>query len=68
MKQEIEREFKSADSNGDGYLSPDEMRAHFPFLAREFSRVDKDGDGRISQQEFMQAKRIMLERRLQKQN
>lgn len=68
MKQEIEREFKSADSNCDGYLSPDEMRAHFPFLAREFSRVDKDGDGRISQQEFMQAKRIMLERRLQKQN
>jgi len=66
-KQEGEREFHAADTNGDGYLSPDETRAKFAFLAREFSRVDKDGDGRISPQEFAQAKRIMLERRLNKQ-
>jgi len=29
--------------------------------------VDKDGDGRISLQEFTQARRLMLERRLNKQ-
>ena len=67
LKQEVEREFRSADANGDGYLSLDETRARFPFVAREFARVDKDGDGRISLPEFMQAKRAMLERRLGKQ-
>jgi serine/threonine protein kinase len=67
LKQEVEREFRAADANGDGYLSADETRAHFPFITREFARVDKDGDGRISQQEFVQARRIALERRLNKQ-
>ena len=67
LKQEVEREFRSADANGDGYLSPDETRARFPFIAREFARVDRDGDGRISLQEFMQAKRTILERKLGKQ-
>jgi type II secretory pathway pseudopilin PulG len=63
--QEAEREFRAADTNGDGYLSPAEAR-RFPALERNFQRVDKDGDGRISLQEFAQAKRAMLERKFAK--
>lgn len=37
------------------------------YRARD-SNLDKDGDGRIWRQEFLQAKRIMLDRRLQKSN
>jgi len=65
--QEAETDFRTADTNGDGYLSPDEARK-FPLLARNFKRADTDGDGRISQQEFFQARRIMLEKRLGKQS
>jgi serine/threonine protein kinase len=46
------REFQSADRDGDGFLSHDEVRGRFPFIDREFRRVDASGDGRISQQEF----------------
>ena len=67
-RQQAEVEFRAADANSDGYLSPDEVRARFPFLAKEFKRIDTDGDGRLSPQEFMQAKRILLERRFGKQN
>ena len=53
-----EQEFRSADTNGDGYLTPDEVRGRFPVLEREFRRVDADGDGRLSPQEIMQFKRM----------
>ena len=66
LRNETEAEFSAADTNGDGYISADEARAKFPMLARNFQRVDTDGDGRISRQEFMQSKRIMLERRVNK--
>jgi Ca2+-binding EF-hand superfamily protein len=62
----MERQFRAADTNGDGYLSKEETAAKFPFLAKEFHRVDTDGDGRLSLQELMQAKRAQLERRLAK--
>ena len=65
--EEAEAEFRSADANGDGYLSTDEARK-FPMLARNFQRVDTNGDGRISLQEFTQARRLMLDRRMQKSN
>jgi len=68
LRRETEIDFKSADANRDGFLSPDEVRGRFPVIAREFQRVDKDGDGRLSPQEFFQARRIMLERRLGKQS
>jgi Protein kinase domain/EF hand len=65
FRQEAEAEFRAADSNGDGYLSPAEAR-RFPALERNFQRVDTDGDGRISQREFVLGKRAILERRLGK--
>jgi hypothetical protein len=59
-------EFRTADANGDGYLSREEA-ARFPALAQHFKTVDRDADGRISQREFLLAKRAILERRLSKQ-
>jgi len=58
----VEQEFRGADRNGDGHLSPDEVRGRFPGIERDFRRVDADGDGRISQQEFFQFRRIQAER------
>ena len=60
------QEFRAADSNNDGFLSQDEMRPRFPYLAKEFQRVDRDGDGRVSQSEYFQAKRLMMERKFAK--
>ena len=53
-----EQEFRNADINGDGYLTPEEVRGRFPFLEREFRRVDANGDGRISPQELVQFRRL----------
>ncbi len=68
FRRETEAEFKSADSDRDGFLSREEAQVRFPVIAKEFQRVDRDGDGRVSPQEFFQARRIMLERRLGKQS
>ena len=66
FRHEIEAQFRAADANGDGYLSPDEVRGRFPHLAREFGRVDTNGDGRISLAEFERFRMMQLERRLGK--
>ena len=66
-RKNAEQEFRSADRNGDGYLSRDEIQGRFAFIEREFSRVDADGDGRISPDEFWQLRRFQLEQRLKKQ-
>jgi serine/threonine protein kinase len=66
FRQAAEAEFRSADTNADGYLSPEEMRNKFPYMAQEFARVDRDGDGRVSLEELFQAKRAMAERRFAK--
>lgn len=40
------------DANGDGFLSPDEVRGRGP-LERDFSHIDTNSNGRISLQEFL---------------
>ncbi|HUN69454.1 MAG TPA: protein kinase [Burkholderiales bacterium] len=66
LERETAAEFKSADVNRDGFLSPEEVRGRFPVVAREFSRIDTDGDGKISMQEFKRLRTAQLEKRLQK--
>jgi len=65
FRAQVLQQFHAADTNGDGYLSVEEMR-RFPFLAKEFARLDADGDGRISVAEFEHARREQLGRRLAK--
>ena len=67
LRREMEAEFRAADTNGDGFLSADEVRLRFPAIARDFQHADTDGDGRISVREFMQFRRLQLERRMTKQ-
>jgi len=62
----VEQDFRAADLNGDGYLTPDEVRGRYPLLEREFRRVDSDGDGRVSQQEFSRFQRMQAEPFLRK--
>jgi serine/threonine protein kinase len=65
LRRDFEAQFRSADANADGYLSPDEVRGRFPGIAREFARADSDNDGRISMREFLQLRRMQLERKFQ---
>jgi serine/threonine protein kinase len=65
LKRDFEAQFRSADANADGYLSPDEVRGRFPGIAREFARADSDNDGRISMREFLRLRRMQLERKFQ---
>jgi len=67
FRAQVLQQFHAADTNGDGYLSAEELR-RFPFLAKEFVRLDTDGDGRISLAEFEQARRAQLERRVAKRS
>lgn len=60
-KERVHEEFRSADRNGDGYLSPAEVEGRFPFIAREFGQVDRDGDRRVSLDEFADLRRKQAE-------
>lgn len=51
------REFRSTDTDGDGFLSRDEVR-RMPVVTRTFDRVDADRDGRISAPEFVELRRV----------
>ncbi|RPJ44957.1 MAG: hypothetical protein EHM16_14125 [Betaproteobacteria bacterium] len=62
-REKVYDEFRRADRDGDGYLSPTEVDGRFPVLAREFLRVDRDGDGRISQDELTELRRLQFEGR-----
>jgi serine/threonine protein kinase len=67
QKRKVAQEFRSADQNGDGYLSHEEVQGRFPFIDREFGRVDADGDGRISPEEFLRLRRMQAQQQLKKQ-
>lgn len=51
------KEFVSADLNGDGHLTPPEVRGRFPAIERNFAAADANGDGRLSLDEFRQFRR-----------
>jgi len=66
LKRKAATEFRSADRDGNGYLTRDEVRGRFPLIEREFNRVDADRDGRISPQEFFRLRRWQAQQRAQK--
>lgn len=66
LQRDFEGQFRAADANGDGYLQPPEVRGRFPAIAREFERVDHDKDGRVSLREFLEFRRLQLERKAAK--
>lgn len=67
FRRKVEQDFRSADRNGDGYLSRDEVQSRFPLMERQFERVDADGDGRISPEEFWRMRRFQAQQKFKKQ-
>ena len=63
VRERVSEEFRNADRDGDGYLSPAEVEGHFPGIARDFDRVDRNGDRRISLDEFAELRRMQFEKR-----
>ena len=53
----VKLEFAGADTDGNGYLTPSEIKGRFPFIERNFTLVDADHDGRVSVEEFWQLRR-----------
>jgi hypothetical protein len=64
-RERVSEEFRSADRNGDRYLSLAEVESRFPGVAREFSAIDRDGDQSLSLDEFITFRRLQFERRAQ---
>ncbi|MGE0559379.1 MAG: protein kinase [Burkholderiales bacterium] len=62
-RDRVFEEFRGADRNNDGYLSPLEVEGRFPVIARDFAGVDRDGDRRVSLDEFADLRQRQLENR-----
>lgn len=62
-RERVSDEFRGADRDGDGYLSPLEVEGRFPVIARDFGSVDRDGDRRISPDEFAELRHRQFENR-----
>jgi Ca2+-binding EF-hand superfamily protein len=57
MQERFDEHFKSADANGDGQLSLDEVQTSMPRLADRFTSVDKDQNGFLSKDELQRGAR-----------
>ncbi|HKQ30900.1 MAG TPA: EF-hand domain-containing protein [Burkholderiales bacterium] len=44
--------FDALDTNGNGFITPDEINAKPGLSVQEFGVLDKDGDGRLTQAEY----------------
>ena len=62
-RERVTEQFRGADRDGDGYLTPSEVEGRFPGVARDFGKVDSNGDRRISLQEFTDLRRQQFEAR-----
>jgi Ca2+-binding EF-hand superfamily protein len=62
-RERVSEEFRGADRNGDGYLSPAEIEGRFPAVSRDFQAIDRDGDRRLSLDEFITYRRLQFEAR-----
>jgi serine/threonine protein kinase len=62
-RERVSEEFRGADRNRDGYLSPAEIDGRFPAITRDFSTIDRDGDRRLSLDEFITFRRLQFEAR-----
>ncbi len=56
MREKADEHFKTADSNGDGQLSLDEVQAKMPKLAERFSTLDKDKNGFLTKSELQRSR------------
>src|SRR5215213_1557793 len=61
VQAQVQARFARADSNRDGFVTRDEVRARAEdrFGARAFAAMDLDGDGRVA---FAEAQRAALQR------
>ncbi len=63
VPQTVMQEFTGADRDGNGYLTPDEVKGRFPYIERNFSQVDANGDGRISPLELAHLRRQQMQQK-----
>lgn len=56
----VMREFVGADRDGNGFLTPDEVRGRFGYIEHNFPQVDTNGDGRISPAELAALRKKQL--------
>ncbi len=63
VPQSVKKQFATADRDGNGFLTPEEVAGRFPYIEKHFSMVDADHDGRISIDELWQLRQTQLAKR-----
>ena len=56
LSEDLAKEFKSMDKNGDGYLSKNEVQ---PAMQKSFDKADKNHDGKLDHAEYQDLKAEM---------
>lgn len=63
QKQAMADRLKTADSNGDGFISKAEADAKLPRIAKNFAKLDLNRDGVLSPEELKAVAHMIAERR-----